>query len=227
MTRWIALILGAMLLLTAVAHAADLGKSAVALDGRKVSSEETNLGNFVADAVRDASGADIAILHAMAFRANALIDQGVIDEQAIRGSIASPTSKIVTLKLTPALLRTMMQRALTKYPDANPAFLQFSGMQVTFDSSQPAATRVKSISVDGKALNLTDTKTMLLVAMPRELAFGAAGYVLDFTDDVTKSLQVTDVTVFDAITKEFQRSNSAINPVVEGRLKDANPKKTE
>lgn len=227
MKQWMILILGALLLFSVTVQAAELGKTTVTLDGRKVSAEETNLGNFVADAVRNSSGAQIAILHAMAFRANALIGEGVVDEQAIRGSIASPTSKIATLKLTPALLRTLMQRALTKYPDPNPAFLQISGMQVTFDSSQPTATRIKSISVAGKALDLSDTKTTFIVAMPRELASGAAGYVLDFTDDVTKSLQMKDVTVLDAITKEFQRLNGTINPAVEERLKDTSTKKKE
>jgi len=224
MTRWIVFIIGIMLLVTAAAHAAELGKTQVALEGQKVSSEETNFGNLVTDAIRDASGADIAIVHAMAFRASALIDKGAVSDQALRSTLASPTSKIVTLKLTPALLRTLMQRSLTKYPDPTPAFLQVSGMQVTFDSAQPSAMRVKSISVGGKSLDLSDTKTTFLVAMPRELAFGAAGYVLDFTDDIKGSLQVTDINMIQAISQEFQRLKGTVNPAVEGRLKDVNPK---
>ena len=69
MKRWLIYIMGAVLLIAALANAEELGKTTVELDGRQVSSQETNYGNFVADAVRDASGAQIAIVHAMAFRA--------------------------------------------------------------------------------------------------------------------------------------------------------------
>ncbi len=227
MKRWLICIIGTLLLVSAVAQAADLGKTAVMLDGQRVSYEETNYGDFVADAVRNACGANIAILHAMAFRAGdgALIDKGVVDEQEIRRSIASPSSKIVILQLTPAQLRSLMVRALNKFPDPNAAFLQVSGMQVTFDSSQPAPTRVKSIKVAGRAIDFSDSKTTFKVAMPRELASGAAGYVIEFTDDVAKTLQRTNISVLDAIAHEFQRLDGTINPAVEGRLKDINPKK--
>ena len=228
MTRWFWVLMGTLLLAAATAMAADMGKTTVLLDGQRVSSAETNYGDFVADALRNASGADIAILHAMAFRTGtgALIDKGVVNEQDIRGSIASPSSKIVMLQLTPAQLRALMVRALHKYPDANAAFLQISGMRVTFDSSLPAAVRVKSISVAGRALDFSDTKTTFKVAMPRELASGAAGYLIEFTDEVTKTLQKTNCSVFEAITREFQRQNGTISPSVEGRLKDLNEKKT-
>lgn len=220
MKRWIAVMSVVLLLLAAMARAADLGKTTVLLDGQRVGSAETNYGNFVADAVRHASGANIAILHSMAFRAGALIPKGVVDEQAIRGSIASPSSNIVILELTSAQLRALMVRALTKYPEPNTAFLQISGMVVTFDSEQPVAMRVISINVAGHAIDFSDTKTIFKVAMPRELASGAAGYLIEFTDEVTKTLQKTNLTLYDAITREFQRQDGSISPNIEGRLRD-------
>jgi len=214
-----------MLFLAITAHAAELGKTQVPLDASKVATEETAFGNFVADAVRMAAGADVAIVHAMAFRANALIPAGVVDDQAIRSSLASPSRTICVLKLTPAQLRNVMQRSLGKYPNANPAFLQVSGMQVVFDGKAPAANRVASIAVAGKALDLTDNKTTLKVAMPQELALGAVGYVLDFTDEVTKTMVKTDITLLDAVAAEFGRHKDGIEPKVEERLKDNNPPK--
>jgi len=208
-----------MLFIAVAAQAEELGKTTVALDGRQVSTQETNYGNFVADAVRDAGAAQIAILHAMAFRADALIDKGTVDENAIRRTIASPSSTIVVLQLTPAILHAVMVRALSRSPNPNIAFLQVSGMQVVFDKTLPAATRVKSIIVAGHALDFADTQTIFKVAMPRELAAGAAGYVIDFTEDVLKTLKKTNITVLDAIAKEFQHLDGAINPAIEERLK--------
>lgn len=219
MTRWLIGIMGAVLFLSAVAQAQVLGKTAVTLDWRLVSSQETNYGNFVADAVRDASGAQIAIVHAMAFRAEEPIDKGVVDEPAIRRTMASPSSSIIILQLTPAKLHAVMTRALSRSPYPNAAFLQISGMQVVFDSAQPAATRVTSIIVAGHTLDLADTKTTFRVAMPRELAAGAAGYVIDFTEDVLKTMKQTNSTILDAIAREFQHVDGIINPVIEERVK--------
>jgi len=224
MKRWILLVVS-MLFLAITAQAAELGKTLVPLDASKVASEETAFGNFVADAVRHAAGADVAIVHAMAFRANALIPAGVVDEQAIRNSLASPSRHIYILKLTPAQLRNVMQRSVSKYPAANPAFLHFSGMQVTFDGTAPATNRVASITIGGKVLDLADNKTTFRVAMPQELALGAVGYVLDFTDEVTKNMEKTEITLLDAIAAEFEQFKDGIEPKVEERLKNLNPPK--
>ena len=225
MTRWLIVWLGAIFLTAMLANAAELGRTLVPLDGSKVAAEETAFGNFVADAVRNAAGADVAILHAMAFRSNALIPAGVVDEQAIRNSLASPSRHIVVLKLTPAQLRNVMQRSLGKYPNPNPAFLQFTGMQVTFDGTSPVNTRVVSITIGGKKLDLADNKTPYKIAMPQELALGAVGYILDFTDEVTKTMEKTETTLLDAIAAEFARYKDGIDPKVEERLKDINPPK--
>ena len=224
MKRWL-IIWVSVLCLAIAAHAAELGKTLVPLDAGKVATEETAFGNFVADAVRAAAGADAAIVHAMAFRANALIPVGMVDEQAVRNSLASPSRTICVLKLTPAQLRNVMLRSLNKYPNANPAFLQVSGMKVVFDGKAPTANRVASIAIDGKTLDLADNKTTFKVAMPQELALGAVGYVLDFTDEVTKTMVKTDVTLLDAVAAEFGRHKNGIEPKVEERLKDNNPPK--
>ena len=208
------------------AQAADLGKTQVPLEGAKIAATETVLGDLVTDALRHATNADIAIMHAMAFRAQARIPDGPVSEQAFRDLLAAPESKIITLQLTPVLLRTIMQRSLARTPHPNTAFLQFSGMQVLFDGAKPPAERVTGILVGGKALNLADTKTTFTVAMPSQLAIGAVGYLFDFTDDALKTLTKTDISILDAVTKEFATHDGhLVNPKVEGRLKDVNPAK--
>jgi hypothetical protein len=226
MKRWLFIVVG-MLLLALQAQAAELGKTLVPLDASKVAVEETAFGDFVADAARHAVTADIAILHAMAFRSTAQIPAGVVDEQMIRGALAQPSSKITILKLTPAQLRAFMERSLSRVPDFNMAFLQFSGMQVTFDGAKPEQNRVVSITVGDKKLDLTDNKTEFKVAMPRELASGAVGYLRILPKSVIDAMQVTETTLLDAVAKEFAAAkNREITPKVDERLKNLNsPKK--
>jgi 2',3'-cyclic-nucleotide 2'-phosphodiesterase (5'-nucleotidase family) len=217
---WLVL-LAALVTATAFGHARELGKTAVALEGRDVASAETALGNFMADALREATGADIAIIHAMAFRQDAKVEAGIVDEQGMRNLLAMPTSKVATLKLKASSLRALMQRALSKYPDPNMAFLQISGMKVTFDSKQSAAARIVGIEVKGQAVDFTDTTTLYTVAMPRELALGAVGYLLIFSDkEISASMDVTETTQLDAIVKAFGQRKGLIAPKVEHRLTD-------
>lgn len=222
MKRWLLILMG-VLCVSFVAHAGEFGKTTVLLDGSKISTEETALGIFVADAVRITGGADVAILHAMAFRSNAMIPAGAaVDEQVIRSSIAMPSSKIYTLKMSPALLRNVIEHSLSKYPNGNLAFLQYSGMMVTFNAANPPKGRVQSITIGTTKLELADTKTLYTVAMPRELAVGAVGYIQFFNDDVMKSVQVLEITLLDAIAREFERQKGEISPKVDDRLKDTN-----
>jgi len=221
MTRW--LFIFCLLLSAAVsAIAGDLGKTLVVLDGKQVASQETALGNFVADAIRNASVADIAIVHAMAFRTDTTIAQGIVSDQTIRGALLAPSSKIVTMELSPATLRDVMKRALKDYPNPNTAFLQFSGMEVVFNSGKKGDSRLEAIRIHGTTVDLNDNTTTFNVAMPRELAIGAAGYVLLFTDDVTKTMKISnDLTMLGAITQEFTRQKGEVAPKIERRLKDS------
>ncbi|MHB9129491.1 MAG: 5'-nucleotidase [Armatimonadota bacterium] len=220
MKQFIMSILLCALLLTASAAFADEWKTTTVLDGTQVKSAETNLGNFVADAMRNTTKADIAVIDARCFRQNAVINAGVVREQDFLDGIATPTSPVVTLKLTPALLRLVMVRAFKQFPTGSNAFLQISGMEVLFDSSQLPTARIIKITVAGKAVSFDDSKTTFTVAMPRELANGAGGYFLEFDKDVLKSMKTTDFTIFNSISKEFGRQKGVISPKVENRLKD-------
>lgn len=229
MTRWLPIIGMVVVLLAATGvRAVELGTLQDKLDGRTVASQETTLGNFVADALRTTTGADIAIVHAMAFRADALIPQGAVNDQAFRNSLAGPTSKVAILKLTPAQLTLMMQRALSRYPEPNMAFLQISGMDVQFDSSKSAGSRVTAISIGSKLLDLRDSQQTFSVAMPGQLAIGGAGYVVVFTDEVAKTLEMrNDLTLLAAIEKMFERSKGVVIPKLERRLRDISPQPTK
>jgi 2',3'-cyclic-nucleotide 2'-phosphodiesterase (5'-nucleotidase family) len=208
--------------LATAAYAESFGATNVKLDGAKIKYAETELGNFVADAIRSASGADIAIIHAMAFRDNALIDKGEVSEQAIRNILALPTSSISKLKLTPAQLKNVMQRSLARYPDPNNAFLQLSGMEVVFQANSKAGSaRVTEIRVGGKALDFSDTATTYEVAMPTQLAGGAVGYFLEF-DGLNRI--PTDVTILDALKQAFAQHPEGISPKIEDRIRNANGK---
>ncbi|HEY3417473.1 MAG TPA: 5'-nucleotidase, partial [Armatimonadota bacterium] len=190
-------------------------------------------GNFVADALRNATSADVALVYAQAFsppEKEPLIAMGTTTEDDFRRCLFIWETQVYTLKLTAVQLRATMQQALRAYPqETNRAFLQISGMTVTFDSSKPAPLRIVSIRVGDKLLDFTekDTKTTYLVAMPQELAVGGSIYGTVF-GEAQKTLNTKlGVTVKDAVAKEFVRQKGTISPKVEDRLVDVKPKPVE
>jgi 2',3'-cyclic-nucleotide 2'-phosphodiesterase/3'-nucleotidase/5'-nucleotidase len=137
----------------------------------------------------------------------------------MRDCLTSPTSPICILRLKPAVLKRMMERALSKAPEANTAFLQITGMRVVYDSHKPQP-RVESIYVRGKALNFADAQTTITVAMPRELALGGSGYLRVFPSEDINGITPTGHTIIEAIKREFSAHGNKISPAVDGRLKD-------
>ncbi|HEX2948549.1 MAG TPA: 5'-nucleotidase [Armatimonadota bacterium] len=195
-----------------------VGDTAVELSGQQINVRETNTGDFLADAIKNISGADIALLPSMVIKDSVTISKGQVDEQMLRGLLSSPSSPIVILTMKSSLLRTMLERSVSKVPDPNTAFLQISGIEVTFDSSKPSGSRIATIKLHGKVL--ADDKTTLTVAMPRELGLGGAGYLRIIPDSVIGAMTTTDYSVMDAIKHEFSRLGGKVTPSVDGRLTD-------
>ena len=109
---------------------------------------------------------------------------------------------------------------MAKFPEPNMAFLQISGMAVTFDSAKTGSARIQAISVQGTPMNLADSQTRFTVAMPSQLAMGGAGYVLIFTDEVAKTMVTQEITIVDAIKAAFTRHNGVVSPTSDVRLLD-------
>lgn len=209
-----------MLMLSMTAWAATIGKTTVDLDGKNICVTETNLGDFIADAVRAVGKTDIGIVQATVFRDGILLKTGDIEEQTLRVTLTSPTSPIVTMELTPKMITQMLERAVSKAPKANNSFLLISGMTVTYDSSKPELSRVTAIKIKDKLLSSTDDTTKYSVALPRELGVGGAGYLHIFTAEIIKKMKVTENTIFDAMKAAFTNAKGEINPKIDGRLKD-------
>jgi hypothetical protein len=204
-------ITGLIFIFSQIAWAATLGETKSELGKENPRIDETALGGLITESIRNSAKTDIAVIHALAFRDGVVIPSGEVDEQDIRHSLALPTDKICTMKLTPNLLFQVMERALTRYPGANPAFLQFNGMDVEADYKLPAGHRVTAILMSGDTLNLDDIETNISVAMPQTLAKGAVGYYQEFND---LPVTVLETTLLEAVKKEFARQQGSVDPEV-------------
>jgi 2',3'-cyclic-nucleotide 2'-phosphodiesterase (5'-nucleotidase family) len=131
-----------------------VGRTAVPLDAREslVRREETPLGRFFAELMRERVGAQVALLNSGAIRGNRVIPAGPITKRDIRGLLPF-TNTVVLLELTGEALRAALERSVDELPRPTGHFLQTSGLAFPVDLAQPAGRRVGAITVGGCPLD--------------------------------------------------------------------------
>lgn len=133
---------------------------------------ETNLGRVVADAYLLETGADVAFENAGGIRTS--IKAGDVTYGDIIG-VSPYGNYIVTKKLTGAQLLDVFETSLdiqvqcieayergddSAWPSSSGSYLQFGGVTVEYDLSQPAGSRVVSAKVQGEPLDLEKLYTV-------------------------------------------------------------------
>lgn len=152
----------------------EIGYTVVDLDGIRehVRAGETNLGDLTADAMRNATGADVAITNGGGIRAS--IDIGEITKKDIV-TIFPFGNYVVTKYVTGASLLQALEHGASAYPEVLGAFLQVSGITYTIDATKAAGSRIVDPKVNGTALDLTKD---YLLASNDFIFVGGDGYTM-------------------------------------------------
>ena len=192
---------------------------------------ETELGNFIADCVAEASGAPIAVVNGGGIRAS--FYQGVVYGGDI--AVVCPfDNQVIVLEMDGQTLWDMLENGLSTCTEEFPGgrFLQISGLNYIFDSSKPAGNRLVSVTLpDGKALDRNESYQVAVtdyMAGARSYAEGNGdGYtMLNFYDDsVPKGsvtlIKETGLLYRDALALYFERHrDTAVDVQLEGRITD-------
>jgi hypothetical protein len=132
-----------------------VGYTAVSLDGRFniVRTQESNLGNFVSDLMRFYYNADCSILAAGTLRGDQIYPPGVLKLKTILECMPFE-DPVVVLKSTGADILAALENGVSKLPALEGRFPQVSNINFTFDLSKPGGSRVSSVSIGGKPLDL-------------------------------------------------------------------------
>jgi 2',3'-cyclic-nucleotide 2'-phosphodiesterase (5'-nucleotidase family) len=136
-----------------------IGKTAGPLDSRRniVRTQEAAIGNLIADAMKDAVGADIAITHGGGIRADKQYEAGA--ELTRRDVLTElPFGNVTVLtEVTGQQIWDGLENGFSKIEDGAGRFPQVSGLVVTADVKQPPGKRVVSVMVGAKPLDLAAT----------------------------------------------------------------------
>ncbi len=198
-----------------------VGATGVVLDALSVSNrtKETNIGNFIADAYRDAVGADIAFVNGGSIRADLTYNPGVLTKRDVL-SMLPFNNPIVKVELSGKTLRAMLEHGVARSgvgEDGEPGrFPQISGMSFKFDVSKPAGSRVVEALVSGKPLE--DSKTYTVATSDFLVSRGGDGYTM-FKEGKLLTKAETAPKDSDVFEKAIRNAdNSTISPKLEGRI---------
>lgn len=201
------------------------------LENFNVRLRETELGNFVADCVAEASGAPIAVANGGSIRAS--LYQGVVYGSDL--AVVCPfDSMIIVMEMDGQVLWDMLENSLSSLTDEFPGgrFLSVSGICYTFDSSRPVGSRLVSVTMpDGTALDLAADYQVAVTDYMAGVNSYAEGNgdgftMLNYYDDTipkgnVRLVKETGLFYRDALSQYFERyRDSAVDVKLEGRIKD-------
>jgi 5'-nucleotidase len=191
-----------------------IGRTDVPLEARtsRLRTQETNVGDFVADRLREWLGADAAFVNGGAIRTNRIVPAGPLTKRDVH-SLLPFTDVVLKLELRGRDLRSALEHGLAQTDREGGGFLQISGVRVVWDPRRAPGQRVVSISVGGRPLEDESTYS---VAVPSYLVRGGDGYTAFARGTVvineSSGPQVAQI-VMDAIV-----ARGTITPVTDGRI---------
>ncbi len=199
--------------------AVPVGRTAVVLDAGSASNrtQETNVGNFIADAFRASTDSDIGFLNGGSIRADLTYNPGSLTKRDVL-SMLPFNNPVVKIEITGKTLREVLENGVSRSAeDSEPGrFPQISGMSFKFDLSRAAGSRIVEAKVGGQPID--DNKTYTLATSSFLVINGGDGYTM-FKDapllikpeDAKKDAEILE----EAIKKSPE---SMISPKVEGRI---------
>ena len=139
-----------------------IGETATELDTRGFlsGSAETAFGNLLADAMREATGADIALSNGGGIRGDTVYPPGT---PLTRKSVLTELpfgNRTVVLRLSGAQVRDALENGVSRAAHPSGRFPQVSGLAFSFDARRPPDERVTRVTVGGAPLEDARTYTL-------------------------------------------------------------------
>lgn len=152
-----------------------IGRTTTELDSRNsaVRGGEAAIGNLFTDALRAATGADVALLNGGGFRGNHVYPEGsAITERLILSELPF-LNRALVLEVSGKALRGAIEAGLAGAENEVGRFPQVSGMTIRADLTRPDGDRVVSLLVGGASV---DPDKLYRLATNDFLARGGDGY---------------------------------------------------
>ena len=193
-----------------------VGRTQVPLDASEEANRnhETNLASFVADAYRQATGADVALINGGSIRSDSVLRPGPLTRRDVLAVHPYPGS-VVSIEVTGTVLLQALEHGVSRSAEeTGPGrFPQVSGIQYAFDVCRPAGDRIVRVTVNGEPL---DAKRTYSLATNSYMSGGGDGYTM-FKGAKYRVSPDKGRTTQDVLREAFA-SAQAIAPATSGRI---------
>lgn len=194
-----------------------VGRTAVELDARQLSNRngETNVGNLISDAFRQATGADVGLLNGGSVRSNTTYAPGALSKRDVI-SILPFENPVIKIEVSGAILRAALENGVSQAAEEKESgrFPQVSGLQFEFDARRPVGARVTKVTVNNQSLD--DKKTYTL-ASSVYLIEGGDGYTM--FKDARRLINEESAQLDSAALENLIKATTEVAPKIEGRVK--------
>lgn len=195
-----------------------VGRTSVALEARSAENRtrETNVGNFITDAFRKSTAADVALMNGGSVRADELIAPGQLTVRDVL-SMLPFKNKLVKIEITGATLRAALEHGVSRSAeDKEPGgFPQVSGIQFSFDASRKPGERIVDLKVNGRPLD--ESRKYTLTTTTFIGIDGGDGYTM--LKGATVVLPPERAPLDSEVVQRAISSVRSIAPRIEGRIK--------
>jgi 5'-nucleotidase / UDP-sugar diphosphatase len=192
-----------------------LGSITAELDSRRatVRAEEATMGNLVADGMRAATGADIAITNGGGIRADKVYAAGSeLTRRDILSELPFGNTNIM-IELNGAGVLAALENGFSRVEDVNGRFPQVSGLTVIADLTRPAGERVTEVMVGGAPL---DMNAMYTVSTNDFMGRGGDGYTMFI--DAPRIVREEDAKLMANDVMVHVRNLGTFAPAIDGRI---------
>ena len=192
-----------------------VGTTTVELDSQRstVRTQESNIGNLIADATRETLGADVAIANGGGIRGDRTYDAGtVLTRKDVLTELPFGNTAVL-IELGGADLLAALENGVSQVEDNAGRFPQVSGLRFTYDASRPAGSRVVEVIVGEAPLDLGGTYK---VGLNDYIYGGGDGY-----EALSKGKAIIDPTsavLLASVVMNYIGQKGEIAPEVEGRI---------
>ncbi|PKM55758.1 MAG: multifunctional 2',3'-cyclic-nucleotide 2'-phosphodiesterase/5'-nucleotidase/3'-nucleotidase [Firmicutes bacterium HGW-Firmicutes-5] len=197
-----------------VITSAVVGTTTIDLQGERsfVRTGETNLGNLIAEAMLDASGADLAITNGGGIRAS--IPTGDVTQGDII-SVLPFGNYVITKSVMGSDIRSILEVGISDYPTEKGAFPHIAGMTIKFDSNLPVGSKLTEVMIGDELLD--DTK-MYVLATNDFLGAGGDEYTALANYPI-----LGEFAALDEVLVTYMKENGTEKATVTGRIAAVEP----
>lgn len=139
-----------------------------------VRSQQTNLGSIIANAMRKATDADIALLNAGGIRGDIIYPAGKLTKRDIL-SIHPFGNKVCKIEISGSVLLEALNHGVAKLDEKQGRYPQVSGLTFTSVQNPDGSYKVKDVLIGAEPLDLTKNYT---VALTNYTLQGGDGYLM-------------------------------------------------